>query len=141
VRGLDERLLGLMRMIRGVQIDTRRQTDVAYAVELFQYLAGLYRVFAEVFYPEPGDFVREKAVLAEMAAFASAVSKVEIEDCIDLLTEFVAMAKAFGARCTRKNNIALNKEVVHRVLKIAQSADHPGLRKRAMDVAKFLKGR
>jgi hypothetical protein len=141
---LGERLFALMQMVRSVPIDVARVDDIEYGNALFESLAKLYRVFARLYYPILGstmgapEYAREKEVLNEMAAFASAVLRLRPVN-EDVLLEFIVMIRAFGERSTRKNLLVLNAIPVHRVLELAQETHQTSrLRRLGEDARLFI---
>jgi hypothetical protein len=144
---LENRLFELMQLIRGVPIDVSHAADNEYANELFEYLAGLYRVFAVLYYPLRGGiptdaaFAKEKAYLNEMASFAARVFGLRTVS-EHLLLEFMSMAGAYAEHCSRRNNVALNKAVVHKVLNLALKQYYaPSTKRKAKQVMQLLKSK
>jgi hypothetical protein len=117
-----ERLFELMRMVRTVRIDLSKEADLQYAGHLFENLAVLYRVYAELFYPKidsvnptSAEIAAEKAVLLEMNSFAQVLLRIQVVNEF-VLQEYILMVKAFAVNCSRRNNVILNKKPVLQVL-------------------------
>jgi hypothetical protein len=144
---LRERVFGLMQMVRAVPIDLGKEADLIYANYLFESLTQLYRVFAELYYPlvQPDDstekFSLEKVILNEMANLAQSVFRLGdgvVQERV--LVEFILMAKAYAAKCSRKNTVTLNKRSVHNVMNLTQANRlHANTRKLGKEVIKVLK--
>jgi hypothetical protein len=137
-------VFALMKMVTAVPINLDDDDDVAYANLLFEHLAQLYRVFAKLFYPRGTQdevLAREKECLLEMANLSARIAKIKRVSEY-LLTQFVGMAKQFASYCTKKNNHVLNRNVVHRVLRLAEGQQYPlKVRKLCQDAIQILKTR
>jgi hypothetical protein len=141
-----DQLMILLRSVRSVPIDNTSEADVQYATSLFEYLAHAYRVFALVYYPnvttgEPAALQEERELLLELSAFAAAVAHVrDLSDFV--LVQFAKMARQFGDRCSRKNNVVLNRVAVHKVLeRCNEPMRQQRIKKMGKETQQYLKGR
>jgi hypothetical protein len=144
-----DRVWAIMRMIRSSSIDLTKEADLVYANMLFACLAPLYRMYAQLYYPvvghnqKPEEFIAEKNALNEMTNFAAVIARLGqgvVHEMV--LKEFILMAPAFGEKCSRKNNITLNKPHVHMVLGMTQEGRfRPSLMKSGNETMSFLRGR
>jgi hypothetical protein len=141
-----EHFVMLLQSVRSVPIDNTSESDTQYANYLFEYLAQAYRVFALVYYPDiptpdPALIQEERNILMEMSAFAMAVAAVKkLSDFV--LVQFCKMAHQFGEKCSRKNNVILNRSCVHKVIEMCQQPQRPQrVKKLGKDTASFLKSK
>jgi hypothetical protein len=123
----ETQLFDLMKMVRAVSIDPKSHSDMQYADYLFEYLTSLYRVFAKLFYPETNGvpnfnevIKKEKGYLLEFAELANVIWRLEKLNGF-VLFQFAEAARQFASKCSRRNNVVLNRRSVHKVLDIAQN--------------------
>jgi hypothetical protein len=143
----EERLLAIMRTFRAIEIDPKSEEAVAHANSIFEPLCRVYGAYAAAFYPEgassadPAAIAKERAMLIELAALAAAILPLpRVSDFV--LLAFCGMAQHFAERCSRKNNVVLNRSVVHAVINKCLERDRPErLRKRGKATADLLKSR
>jgi hypothetical protein len=147
----EEQVLEVMKLTRDMEIDVDREEDIQYANSLFEHACMLYKVYADNFYArsEQGmeaqllqeSLAKEKMQLLEMARYASVLLKLgSLTDSV--LYAFCKMTHAFGTNCSRKNNVILNRNPVHRLLEICQGDSRPPkLKNIAKTEANFLKSK
>jgi hypothetical protein len=103
----------------------------------------LYKVFARLYWPRPsidkqGERERiqlERKYVMEMSLLAEAVVRVGKVDEFTIL-EFAEMAGEFGERCSRQNNVILNRGMVHRLLDMGQ---RDGMKRKLSDKCRVVK--
>jgi hypothetical protein len=140
-----DQLMMLLTNVRSVPIDNTSESDIQYANYLFEYLAQAYRAFAKVYYPDArvqdSLLPDERIALVEMTEFAKAVAGVrKLSDFV--LMQFCKMAQQYAEKCSRKNNVILNRSSVHKVLDMCQQQNRPQrLKKLGKDTAGMLKSR
>ena len=118
----------MMKNMRAMVINVDDNKSVEYANYLYEFLAKAYRVYGLVYAIDigkktraelsPEEQQRERGMLLELDAFARMVYRLGNKASDYLLLEFSKMLKIFASKCSRKNNVILNRISIHNVLKL-----------------------
>lgn len=127
------------------------KADVEYANNLYRSLAEAYASYAKNFYATIFGITNETIALErkqlfELADFANCILQIKEYNISDeLIMSFITAALQFADKCSRKNNVILNRNKIHQVLEIGARRNNsnkiPSLSKRAKDAAKTLKSK
>jgi hypothetical protein len=104
----------LLRSVREVPIDSSNHNDLEYGNRLFEFLANGYFAWICHFYPM--DVAEQRAVLMEIAAFATAVERMRAPSD-HVLLNFCDLIVVLVPGCLPKNGAILHRRQIVDVLR------------------------
>lgn len=100
------------------ELDITNKNDTEYGNLVYQYLSDGFCGYAKVFYNKDNIEIEKKQLIL-LDNLAKFIYKLSPKISGDLYISFRKTALQFAQNCSRKNNAILNRNSIHRILKLA----------------------
>ena len=140
---LENELKDLLTKIYDVscQLDITNKDDVEYGNLFYQYLSDAFYGYAKIYYcTDNQQKEREQLFLLDKLANYIYMLSPRIDESVYL--SFAKASQQFASKCSRRNNVILNRHSIHRILKQGyENSMTQDSKKKIKEVIEFLKSK
>ncbi|KAK8898800.1 hypothetical protein M9Y10_001093 [Tritrichomonas musculus] len=130
---LRDEYLSLIECVESVIniLDLNSQYDIDYANIFYEFLCGCYLSYVNAFIQKPTEgspremFAQEKKNLEHLRIFASYINRIDNSDKTEeLLHAYLNLVQAITIKCSKANDMLLNKIVIRKPIDAAEERFH-----------------